>query len=783
MIALGAAVAGVWSQFKSAIQYTKEFEKSLSNLRALTGASSDDLKFYRQAAKDLGDQFGTTGAEMVEAFKIVGSAKSELLKSREELVNVTEAAVLLSKAAGMDVPSAANSLTIAMNQFSAPAEEAGRYINVLAAGAKEGAAEIPDLSDSLTKFGAVAASSNVSIEQSVALIEALSEKGIKGEVAGTGIKSFLLKLESGARETRPSVVGLDKALENLKNQNLSNADVTKRFGLETANVALTLINQSNRVKELTSAVEGTNEAYKQAAINQDNISGATDRLSSKWTNFKETLLNGKGAFSNFFKGLLNDITDVISGLESLLKSSQELRLDAIDRENKRVLTSYQELIKVAHDRLTIEADIAQFTSNRAQWESRLITAKKQGDEEEIQKAEKKVQLYDSLLKIAIKQKEVNEKPAKAEVKDSVSDEKEKAKNASDVWQKYYNDRRALLEAERILAEGNYEKLKKNIIDFYELDVQKSELTVNQKYLLEVQKNKAIKDLELKRIDEIQKAEKEYANFLEQLNAEVLSSDAKLNEDLKAQRASDAADRIETKRIEAEGDLYILSDILDEEYSALIQSEEYKASSDARKALLDAQYADQKKKIGQDIADYEIALDQKVLAQKQQTFEATADLLGATAELMGKNTLIGKSLAIAQATINTYLAASKALASAPNPIIGAVMAAAAIAMGLTQVKQIMAVKVSKTGGGGGAASSGTGQTLSSTFTAASPRVATSQAAASQSGAIGVAQQGDAQAAKAGNATAQALQNNPPVLYVDTFEAKQNEKNAVSVKANV
>ena len=33
---------------------------------------------------------------------------------------------------------------------------------------------------------------------------------------------------------------------------------------------------------------------------------------------------------------------------------------------------------------------------------------------------------------------------------------------------------SLLEAERILAEGNYEKLKKNIIDFYELDVQKEQ---------------------------------------------------------------------------------------------------------------------------------------------------------------------------------------------------------------------------------------------------------------------------------------------------------------------
>ena len=408
MVALGAAVAGVWSQFKSTIAYTKEFEKELSTLKSLTGASSSDISFYRDAAKQLGDQFGVTGKDMVEAFKIVGSAKSELLKSKEGLVSVTEAAVTLSKAAGMDVPAAADALTVAMNQFSAHADEAGRYVNVLASGAKEGAAEIPDLSDSLIKFGAVAASSNVSIEQSVALIEALAEKGIKGEVAGTGIKSFLLKLEQGAKETRPSVVGLNKALENLKAQNLSNADVTKRFGLETANVALTLINQTDRVKELTSAVGGTNEAYKQAAINQDNIAGATDRLSAKWTNFKEALLNGKGAFASFLKGQLNDISDVLEGFESLLKSKYHIQLEKVDRENKNALTSYQEMLKVAHDRLTIEADLAEFARNRAGWEKKLSDVKKNQDAIEISKAEKKIQLYDSLINLAQKQKDINE---------------------------------------------------------------------------------------------------------------------------------------------------------------------------------------------------------------------------------------------------------------------------------------------------------------------------------------------------------------------------------------
>ena len=432
------------------------------------------------------------------------------------------------------------------------------------------------------------------------------------------------------------------------------------------------------------------------------------------------------------------------------------------------------MLKVAHDRLTIEADLAEFARNRAGWEKKLSDAKKNQDAIEISKAEKKIQLYDSLINLAQKQKDINEGNSNGET------EQDQSKK---IWQNYYDDMRAMLEAEKILAEGNYEKLKKNIIDFYKLDLTKAELTNNQKYLLEVQKNKAIKDLDQKRIDEAERIEKEHADFMRNLYNDLTQSDKQIRDNAESQRKTDAQARIATKRIEADGDLHILMDVLEEEATMVRASDEYKNSSKAEQALIDAQFAQQSMDLSRQIADFELMMEEKKRQAKIETFNASAELLGNMSDLLGKNTLAGKSLAIAQATINTYLAASQALASAPNPIIGAIQMAAAIAMGLNQVKKIMSVKVSKTGGGGGAASGGSGQTLSSTFTAASPRVATSQAAASQSGAVGIAQQGDAQAAKAGNATAQALQNNPPVLYVDTFEAKQNEKNAVSVKANV
>ena len=379
----------------------------------------------------------------------------------------------------------------------------------------------------------------------------------------------------------------------------------------------------------------------------------------------------------------------------------------------------------------------------------------------------------------------------------------------------FQDKKIKLQAEEILAEGNYEKLRKNLIDNYNLDIRQSEITGNKKLLLKVTLDKALRDLDKKQFEDKEKLDKNEAEFNKQLGDDLLASEKELGDKLREQQKNDSNDRFNTRKIEAANTVDLLNsqlsteitaqttnsqqlidarieenkmlqDILDEEFANWKESEEYKNSSQAQRALMEAQYAQGSIALSNQMRDIQIQNDDLVLQNRQKALDTTADIFGTMADLMGKQTKLGKSFAITQALINTYSSATAAYNSAASiPVVGWVLgpiaAAAAVAMGLKNVAAIKSANVG--GGGGGAASGGSGQTLSSTFTAASPRVATSQAAASQSGAIGVAQQGDAQAAKAGNATAQALQNNPPVLYVDTFEAKQNEKNAVSVKANV
>lgn len=100
-------------------------------------------------------------------------------------------------------------------------------------------------------------------------------------------------------------------------------------------------------------------------------------------------------------------------------------------------------------------------------------------------------------------------------------------------------------------------------------------------------------------------------------------------------------------------------------------------------LVDKQRADQKKK-----DDEKEARDKKI---REESLKASAQFLAAGAQLLGENTVAGKAIQVAGATIDTYRAGTLALASAPPPANYALLAAT-IATGLATVKNILGTSV-------------------------------------------------------------------------------------------
>lgn len=283
-----AAFTGVAMKISEFRKKNMEKESSQANLKALTGLDDSSIEWLTKQAEKLSTTMDESGLrvkksaqEILEAYTMVGSKKPELLQDKEALNAVTIEAMRLAEAANIDLTDAVAGVTLAMNQYGAAADEASRYVNVLAAGSKMGAVGVATQTESIVKAGVAASTAEVPIEQLVGVLETLGERGIEGSRAGTQLKTFFLKLEAGAEETRPSVVGLQQALETLAKKNLDASEMTKMFGLESYTAAQALISSADKVKYYTDAVTDTNIAVEQAAINSNTMEAKMAQLKSQ----------------------------------------------------------------------------------------------------------------------------------------------------------------------------------------------------------------------------------------------------------------------------------------------------------------------------------------------------------------------------------------------------------------------------------------------------------------------------------------------------------------------
>lgn len=320
-------LTGVTLALRSFRDERNKLEESQAGLKALTGLDDDSIAWLTRQAKQLSTTMTEEGlrvrqsaSEILDAYMLVGSAKPELLGNKEALAAVTEEAMRLQAAAkDIKLSEAVDALTLSLNQYGAAADQAGRFANVLAAGSKEGAANIASQARTIRNAGVAAASANVSIEQTVGLIETLAEKGIKDEVAGTGLKKFFLVLQTGADETNPKIVGLNQALDNLAAKNMGAKAIKDMFGEEGYNVASVIMQDIDKVKQYTAAVTDTNIAYEQAAINSSTAAAALDQARNKMKlaaiELGEKLNPAFTVSTNLATNLLKVLPDLIDWLQ------------------------------------------------------------------------------------------------------------------------------------------------------------------------------------------------------------------------------------------------------------------------------------------------------------------------------------------------------------------------------------------------------------------------------------------------------------------------------------
>lgn len=311
-IGFSAIVGG----FRSVETATREYSAALADLSAITGATGRDLEYLDQSAKQLGQSSSSNAAQVAQAFKLVGSVKADLLDNLPALKQTTEQVILLSQAAGEDLALSAEVVGTSLNQFGAGSDQAARFVNVLAAGSREGAAELRDLGESLKYVGPIASQLGLSFEETVSMIELLSAAGIKGSEAGTGLRAAFIKMSSDANANfNPSIVGMTKALENLRKAQLTPTQLADKFGLVTVTSSAALIGLSKTLDTLIPKLTGSSAALDQSGARMAGYASKVDRLANAWYGLRielgKTLENSPG---------LDALTKVLNGASGVLSS-------------------------------------------------------------------------------------------------------------------------------------------------------------------------------------------------------------------------------------------------------------------------------------------------------------------------------------------------------------------------------------------------------------------------------------------------------------------------------
>lgn len=277
LLATGAAtITGVSMALNTLRNNRDSKESSQAELKALTGLDDSSIQWLTEQAEKLSTTMDESGLrirqssdEILQAYMLIGSKKPELLKDKEALNAVTVEAMRLAAAAKIDLKDAVTATTVSLNMYGESADQAARYVNVLAAGSKEGAADVSAQAAAIKNAGVAASGAGVSIEQLQGTIQMLAEKGLEAEPAGTALRKFFLVLQTGPDETNPKVVGLQTALDNLNKKSLTAAQIQTMFGEEAYSAATILIDNADKVRQYTEAVTDTNIAMEQAAINSD----------------------------------------------------------------------------------------------------------------------------------------------------------------------------------------------------------------------------------------------------------------------------------------------------------------------------------------------------------------------------------------------------------------------------------------------------------------------------------------------------------------------------------
>ncbi|WP_240415030.1 phage tail tape measure protein [Paenibacillus periandrae] len=359
-IPIGAAIAGAGAAgvasivaVKSSLDKALDFESQLSSIKALTGATVEEMLSMEDLALEMGSK---TKYSALEAAKGIEELLKAGLTPAAVKAGGLEAALNLATAGGLGLSEASEIMATSLNSFKKDGMSAADVSNILAGTANAAAASVHGLGYSLSSVGSVADMIGMSFKDVNTAIGIMTNDGNKdGESSGTSLKAMLMYLQP---QTDKAVemfnqlgIGVGKANKFFKDGKIKDlagvADVLQetfnKMNDQDRTAAFLDMFGTDGVKAATSLYKAGSKGVKQFYDDMGNVTAlevATERMN-----------NGKGAIEQF-KGALETLQ--IRGMKPFLPAIKSLFTQAgafIEQKSPQIIAATQAIADKAKNYL------------------------------------------------------------------------------------------------------------------------------------------------------------------------------------------------------------------------------------------------------------------------------------------------------------------------------------------------------------------------------------------------------------------------------------------------
>ena len=320
-----AAIMGQVKDFAAdSIELGKNYTSVMSEVAAISGASSSDLAMMEDTARQYGATTVFSASEAAEALKYMSLAGWDAQQSTSALGGVLN----LAAASGMGLGEASDMVTDYLSAFGMEANKSTYFADMLAYAQSNSNTTAAQLGEAYKNSAANMHAAGQDVETTTSLLEAMANQGRKGSEAGTTLGAMMrditAKMDDGAIKIGETSIAVQDASGNFR-------DMT------------------DILTEVGEATEGMGSAQRAAALSSvftdDSIKGVNMVLAEgmdKVAGYEEALRSATGASEDMAETMNDNLSGDMANMNS---AYEEMQLQAFEemegplREGAQWITS------------------------------------------------------------------------------------------------------------------------------------------------------------------------------------------------------------------------------------------------------------------------------------------------------------------------------------------------------------------------------------------------------------------------------------------------------------